>query len=734
MNNPEYSFTLLARRGGADVASIQAQPIYAAGLSKDIARESGEQFFRSRLSGQLTFNAADYAFIVGQPFDTEFRLQIWCNMQAGIYWQGRFFKTDCEFDEDAQTVRVTPSTLDDYTGVLDGIEREFDLIKLAPEIQRVRYDRRPMLQVYVPGESVLGCYLSGMWWEAECEPVSNENTIQNTFHFARVAEKQTVRVGGDYSTGIGEDLPEYFIGNVPGRIEPYNFINGGYRFRCTVTFEQPSEDWPSGRYLFTWTLLYVATPLYTFSYAQIAEGYWNVPTEFTMTPIQESGATGSVSIEIATVPIYCRILCNVLKIGTADTYQIASTDLVQDNKNYTRVYPTTAQGTETAAAVVFNPEFSVTPTEWGMYAEGRYYKRPEGGRSWYPVARSSWGPFSVWFSPGEGFESTPAGQAVDHTELRDAYPLASVISVLLGQITPEIRHEGTAEFSEFLYGTNPITRGTDRVFITPKSNIIVSQYDQPAQKAPITLRDVFQMLRDCFQCFWWIDGDKLRIEHIAYFKGGGQYFGSPIVGIDLTALKVKRNGKSWDFARRQYSFDKPDTEGRYEFSWMDDVSEPFEGAPIDIKSPYVEQSQIENISVSQFTSDVDYILLMPSEVSKDGFVLMVAENRGSGYELPYVRVTFGGATSWLQNGKAAFVYLQQFYAYDMPAPDCEVDGVAFPVYGVKQLKRQSVTFPSWTDPDLVRLVKTSLGNGKIQSLSVNLCSRLCTATLSYDTE
>ena len=723
MRNPEYSFTLLARRGGADVASIQAQPIYAAGLSKEIALESGEQFFRSRLSGQLTFNAADYAFIVGQPFDTEFRLQIWCNMQAGIYWQGRFFKTDCEFDEDAQTVRVTPSTLDNYTGVLDGIEREFDLIKLAPEIERVRFDRRPALQIYVAGQSAIAYYLSGMWWEGPCDPVSSDAALRNTYHFHKLGSKRTIEVTGNFMPGAAGG---YYVGDSPASLaENYTYRNGIFTFKYTF-------DARSGGVIQTWQIL---SGRVLFEYRYPSQNPID-PATVTLSAVAGSGATGKVSAYIKDTAVYCRLLTNAAKVGVDDTFEIPSNDFVGDNNNYTRCFPTDGHGAYSPASVSFCNEASSLPTEWGLFPDSvLYYAKPiDTSRNWYPVARAAWDYYSIWYSPGAGFDLTPSGGAVDSAELRHAYPIASVISVLLREIAPEIRHEGTAEFSEFLYGTNPITHGTGRVFITPKSNIIVSQYDQPAQKAPITLRDVFQMLRDCFKCYWWIDGDKLRIEHIAYFKGGGLYFGSPLDGIDLTDLQVKRNGKSWDFARRQYSFDKPDTEGRYEFGWMDDVSEPFEGAPINIKSPYVEQSQIKNISVSQFTSDVDYILLMPGEVSKDGFVLLVAEDRGNGYELPYVEVTFGGVVSRLQNGKAAFAYLQQFYAYDMPAPNCEVGGAAFPVYGVKQLKRQSVTFPSWTDPDLVRLIKTSLGNGKIQSLSVNLCSRLCTATLSYDTE
>ena len=128
--------------------------------------------------------------------------------------------------------------------------------------------------------------------------------------------------------------------------------------------------------------------------------------------------------------------------------------------------------------------------------------------------------------------------------IRDTYPLASVISVLLAKIAPGITHEGTTDYSKFLYDeTNPITNVDQRLFITPKSNLVTAGYDQPAQKAPITLKRITDMLRDCFRCYWFIDEqNRFRIEHIQYFRNGGSYSGSPVVGIDLTTQKVPRNG------------------------------------------------------------------------------------------------------------------------------------------------------------------------------------------------
>ena len=210
--------------------------------------------------------------------------------------------------------------------------------------------------------------------------------------------------------------------------------------------------------------------------------------------------------------------------------------------------------------------------------------------------------------------------------MRDAYPIASVISVLLGQIAPGITHDATTDYSRFLYGdADPLNGETHNLFISPKSNLVYADYDQPAQKAPVTLKQVLDMLRDCFRCYWFVDDQKrFRIEHIEFFRRGGTYavIPGPAIGIDLTQEVVTRNGKPWGTAQNAYKFEKPDMAAWYQFGWMDDVTKPFNGDPIKILSKYVNPDKIEDVIVSSFTSDVDYILLNPAGVSKDGFVLL----------------------------------------------------------------------------------------------------------------
>ena len=242
------------------------------------------------------------------------------------------------------------------------------------------------------------------------------------------------------------------------------------------------------------------------------------------------------------------------------------------------------------------------------------------------------------------------------------------------------------------------------------------------------------MLRDCFRCYWYIENNKFKIEHIQFFRNGGSY-NSATIGVDLTKLQNIRNGKNWSFATNSWSFDKVDMPERYQFEWMDDVTEPFEGNPIEVISKYVTAGKIESINISNFTSDIDYMILNPNNISDDGFALFAAVKNGNTYELPFLDFSFGAGKLVLQNGILAMRYLQPtFYIYDLPAYNVEINGSQVRALGIDRKKKQTLNYPSIDDPDPMQLIKTKLGNGQIEKISINLCSRMNKLTLKYDTE
>ena len=717
--NQIYRFQLSIQENGNTVAKT-AYPVYANNAAVEYNKESNQEFFRKKLNGKLTFESADYDWIMLRAFDTEYTLILLISADGGTtwaeYWRGVFYRTDCEIDQDRKTISVTPNARDRYTEVLNGIDKEFDLITLAPQCVPVKYNKRPMIQIYVPGQSVIGCFLSGMYWEQECEvvqetdTVGSQNKLTDYLHFIKNAEERVI----DVTQQGTPTIPDVFI----GAVNATQFTNGG--FKINLVSGPGVVQWQIVRISDNVVLWLVNNPV--------------VPGEITLTPVSGSGATGNVKLNVHDVAVYARYVTDVESARGQNSFPIPSDDMVANNRNYSRVI-----GWEFPDSILFSTQLSTTPTQYGIYLPGQYYVMATNPYAAidesFPIARAAWGRVSIWFAfPKINWEVERAWSK--ETTLKDAYPLSSVISVLLGQIAPNVTHQATTAYSEFLYDTtNPISGISQTLFVTPKSNILSSGYDQPAQTAKVTLGQVLNMLRDCFRCYWFIDEDNhFCIEHILYFRLGGTYRDAPIVGTNLTTELVPRSGKPWAFCLNKYKFDKPDMAGRYEFGWMDEVTQLFEGFPIDIVSPYVEQGQVEQISVAHFTSDIDYMLLNPSEISKDGFALLGAYLDGNDYRLPYIDFGTLNTPRILQNGYVAFAAMQGYYAYDMPAYHYTIDGEDYQAVGVKRTKTQEVTFPVINDPNPMELVETGLGRGAIQKISINLSSRNANATLIYEPE
>lgn len=731
--------TAWLRLGTLDAPNVlQGQtvhPIYKDDLAKEYELETNQRFYRAKLSGKITFVRDDYDYINRQSFDNEFLYCIEKSDDGGRTWfqyfQGKFMKTDCTFTDYDKKVVVQPDAIDDYNDVLAGLEKEYNLITLAPTIQRITINKRPLIQIYVPGDSIVSCFLGGANWEQDANATTDQNALTQTYHFALcniLKEIQITSHGspavisglytGRMATGASADVFE-------GKLYPE--LNVNYYIYIT---QQRIDGLPFGAVAVEIRKQSDDTAM--FRYTKVTTSPFDT-LEFDLTAVEGSGATGTMHADMKSYNIYARYLCDVEKIDDLNTYPLPADDIVDNNRNYRR-----AIGYAIDVAFISN-NFSDTPTEWGLADNGKYFAPPYStfGQTFYPIARSTWRYASLWF----GFylmDWILEEKARKEYTLRDAFPVASCISVLLNQIAPGITHEATAGYSQFLYGgNNPISGLNFRLLVSQKTNIINGEYQQPAQKAPTTLQQFTNMLRDCFKCYWFIEDGKFKIEHIQYFRNGGSYSGGAILSHDLTKELNLRNGKPWAFNTSEYSFDKVDLPERYQFEWMDDVTAAFEGLPIQVISKYVTPGKVEEINISNFTSDIDMMLLNPGNMSSDGFALFAAvpPTSGSQWILPFTRQTINGVEYFLQNGYLAFINLQSpYWLYDLPARRVSINGSEVYAYGIERKKKQTFSFPANDDPNPMQLVKTYIGNGQVDKLSVNLCSRNIKATLKYDTE
>ena len=728
---------------GANGQTYDTHPIYKGDLSLTFEQESGKKFFRRKLSSKITFVSTDADVIINAPFYTEFIIVLKKSTSLSgtytEYWRGHFYKTDCTISEDDRNVQVQPQVVDQYNDVLNGMDKEFNLIELAPVIQPVEAVKRPMFQIYTAGEDIVTCLSGGNSFEQDVVDGSAEKA--NDCRFAGFDEAWEFNFDGNPPpAGLVHPFTGAFSGYGYGGGDVFSNSDGVYKLQY---FETESII---GYNNFGYRLgrsngilikrLSDNVVIWEYKQAWITSSltdYWKpLPVDLEFSPKVEGGNV--VYALRSGIGIFGRMVLDKdsLRVGTVDynVYEIQGDDMVINNRNYHYCVPFKNLIIQQSART------SVTPTEWGRNDQGQYFLPPNDTDPWYPVGRSQWVNTSVWVKYTTTLDTFENAGRKEFT-IKDTFPLWSVISVLLAKIAPSITHQNTAAYSQFFYNNYyPSMMFGSIVCIAPKSNIIVGEYQEPAMKAPVTLGTVLDMLKNVYGCYWYIDSsNRFVIEHIRWFKNGGSYAsGQQTIGYDLTTLK-NRNGKKWDFGMAKYNFEKQDMPARYEYAWMDDGTKLFNGSPINVLSTFVKEDKVEEITIANFTSDIDYMLMAPEMCSKDGFALLQPYLSSGVYKLPIDGYGIGVYSYYLQNDFVSMYILQNLLlTYDMPSWNIEVDGVAVTANGIQRNKKQEVTFPAGDDdPNMQQLVKTSIGNGEYDKLSVNLSSRMAKVTLKYDT-
>lgn len=715
--NMIYKWTL-----GYGGTTRNVRPIYKDDLSLDYEKESQQMFFREQLSGNIVFVGDDATEIIRQYFTTEFILTLYYSVDMGISWsqmhQSHFYKTDCTIDADNKKVTVKPDVKDCYNKVLAGLEKEYNLIDLLPVTEQIDMRMRAIMQIYASGEGIITNILDSYSWEQDCDLQGNR---PEDFGFAWKKRKTKITLENPPPILQGVIFEGWFSNGT------FDTSDSGYEYYMYRYFDGS-----------LWVMDIRVHDEYETALWHYVSADSELPDRFKFEPLQDG--LSEMYADVSNTDFYMRMLCDVPSFeiqGT--TYNTAWIEPNDPNYGGNLHYCT---GWGSPSQIVLSQKTSQTPTKWGKMSDTLYYDVPDDENYFVPFGKSTWGDTSTWLYLDVVLMSDCV-LASKKFVLRDAYPLWSVLSVLLAKVGSNVTFGNTAAYSEFFYGAhNPISASYEaKPYITPKSNIIAGEYTQPAMQAPITLAMVLGMLAKAFKCYWFIDSEnRLRIEHISWFKNGGSYSGTQQTGIDLGAMINPRNRKSWGYDTASWKYDKVEMPIRYQYEWMDEVTDVFNGWPYDIVSPFVQDDKVEEISISNFTSDVDYMQIAPNNCSKDGFALLMPVVQSGRNVLPVVYHFFFEddvqRAFYSQNWYASLEVLQRYFLkYDFPAWQYKwrTDEVLTSP-DISRAKKQEVMIPLGDSiPDVMKLVKTSLGNGQIEKMTLNLSSRMAKTTLAYNT-
>lgn len=727
---PKYKFYISKNNGD----KVEVRPHYKE-LNKKYAKESGQEFFRISLDGKINLFGSDYEIISQSSIEDQliFIVDKYNNTSEKWveYYRGEFNKTDCKFDHDKKKCELKTTAVDGYTEVMNKYENTYDLIKLAPEISKINLHKRSLMQVYISGANSISNFFGGIYWEDDVnEAIDDYDTLVNKYYFSYIKAGNEFYVRGAGISGVN--------GVYAGTNGYWSCWNG---YTCYMGTDTPMTK----AYIYIkrnsdGTVLYQSVKQWMFTNA----GNCYIGRE-NIEMVNVSNPSDKFTIESPFLyHIYQRLLCDVDTVsdseGVKNTYNLPSDDFVTDNRNYKKCIGLTG-------GLFFCTSRTVTePTKYGLNDYGKYFTNefiPASagiGRP-LPISKNSWANASLWYVYDSYYEYFEERLRKQYT-LKDSYSIGAAIKAILKKIDPNITHEPTSEYSQFLYGSsNPLGMERFYVYITQKTNILKGDYDRPAQKAETSLEELMKMLRDCFRCYWYIEDNKFKIEHIYFFMNGGSYSGKSNYQLDFTKLTDQFNKKLSSYFQSEIEYDKSDLNQRYEFAWMDDVTDLFGGNTIDVKSNYIQKDKTEEINIGQFSSDVDYMLFNPSNFSEDGFALLCPVKNGSTLELPII--TINGLvdenkdiyTAVAQNWYASWIYLQNFYLWDMPAYSIESNVLNY-LYArdIKKCMKHTIEFPTEEDLDELELIKTAFGNGKIDEISISLDTRMAKVNLLYRPE
>ena len=715
-------------------------PVFGDDIKINISREENQIFRREKIEGTFKFVNKDFDLIYQCSIFTKFTLEIY--REDVFVGSANFIRTDCEFNLDDKICSVKLTTKDIYEKILNGYDNKYNLVKLAPKRENVTLTKRAILQFYVRGEKVVTNVVGGVHYEQSCKEVYDAQELKTKYHFGGSLPLSFITIDKIMDiTAPSEVLGRYFLDESIGNVVAMIYKNENNP-RYIIQTNQSSNGW-----MF---LLIDSTTNTTLADAEIRT---NESGAHAFTFIKSGTGSGYDSgVDYASGTLYYDgdLFCRLLLPKQFDKSEQRSMD--NDITDYDSNYPYVGSVSldRFAPKIKIVADKSEIPTEWGMDSKGEYFVYPtltasqqENGSSPIPIGQSHWERMSSWLLSDDDINDL-----VDDFDttfvLKDSYPIWSAIAVLLKEIDDTITFEGTQYYSDFLYlrVPSPFIRSYDfpshrnALYITPISNIKKTFYEQAAQKGEISLKQILDMLRNVYNCYWFIDSNnRLRIEHIVYFKNGNSYTKEkPKPSIDVTIKKNLPTGESWGFAQNTVEYETGKCPARYEFKWGDNCTYPFVGEPIDVKDIYLDASRKESVGIENFLADIDYIISNPSEVSNDLFAVFEVNKETKKVDILDVRLDDASPKYRIQNPYLSMIVAERYYyPFDLSGWNAYAGQYELDVYKTKGIKKQTLSCPlTLAEMRSIGVIRTELGNGTIDKLEAEINTLYAKNTIYYE--
>ena len=390
-------------------------------------------------------------------------------------------------------------------------------------------------------------------------------------------------------------------------------------------------------------------------------------------------------------------------------------------------------------------------TDAGLGAKDSYsyytYKNTVGSslrQHFIPIGHYFWSGVSFYAVLPDNFISVLSPWYYN-VEQHHFFTVGAAISKLLRVVAPNIKFAQTSEYSTILYNTNLTVQLPSQqflvqqplIYLTHSSNIQAGLFNIEAQKINLSLKKIFDMLRDAFQIYYYVDElGKLHLEHISWFYG--------INKLDNVQYDTLSMRDAYTKINVDYGQGKIQADNSYLYSSIkmtadsDEALELFRPLEIKCLEEPCRTLDTEEIVLGDFKTDIDYMYASMSERSDSIALLVPTVNRITrSIQLVYSKITrcdIHGLNDymynlWPTNYKATSYELLQYYRWNFAS--LLTDHCAYQAIERARYFTQEIQIPVDTDIDMEKLISTRFGEGFILSYKLDLDSRYATINLLH---
>lgn len=297
----------------------------------------------------------------------------------------------------------------------------------------------------------------------------------------------------------------------------------------------------------------------------------------------------------------------------------------------------------------------------------------------------------------------------------------------------------------FSDANNPVTGIANRFLnlILSTKEMVINGVNSSNVNSGITFEEFFKMIRETFNCYWYISGSNLIIEHLSYFEDGLVYGGTPTVGVDLTSItypaKINNtkdaNGGN---ANNKYSFTDFDFPEREVWKFAEQTGND---GYIEYSSMIVEKEK-EVVHQAQFlTTDVELVVKFPDQVDEDGWMLLACDAsnellKADARKLGYTPGQAAPGDMYIDviNGDLYWDnLLPNFWRHGRSLTNIVINGTASTSLSVKRSKHQEkVRFLRMEDITITELIRTHMGDAEVNQMEIETSGDWVLVSLLYD--